>query len=231
MSNQHTGRQKVALFEAIVAYASNLDNVEVLAAAVERIAQKHTSFHIQPEGYNIVGLHLIETFRELVPEQFTADIEQAWTRAYQVLANIFINREEAIYQQQESTVGGWRGKRAFALVEKHRESELVTSFVFKPVDQQPVMDYQPGQYLGIEVKPAHFDNIEIRQYSLSDKPNGSSYRISVKREFGDIDGKVSNYLHDKLNIGDLVDLHPPAGDFFFNDNQAPVVSERVDLCG
>ena len=231
MSNQQTGRQKVALFEAIAAYAKNLDNLAVLKHAVERITHKHTSFHIKPADYDIVGLHLIETFRELLPEQFTSAVEQAWTNAYGVLANLFINKEEALYSERESSEGGWRGKRAFALVAKERESALVTSFTFEPIDQQAVMDFNPGQYIGIELKPTTSEHIEIRQYSLSTSPNGKSYRISVKRELANQSqnnamtnqGVMSNYLHDHLNVGDLVDLHAPTGDFFFQDKKAPVV--------
>ena len=223
LSNQETGRQKVALFEAIVSYAKNLDNVSVLKHAVERIANKHVSFHIKPADYQIVGHHLIETMRELLSHHFTKAVEEAWTTAYGVLANLFINREEELYTFRESSTGGWRGKRAFGLVEKVNESELVTSFVFEPIDQQPVMDFNPGQYLGIEIKPSTSDYIEIRQYSLSTSPNGKSYRISVKRELGEHAGVMSNYLHDHLNVGDIVDLHAPTGDFFFTDKQAPVV--------
>ncbi|WP_111978006.1 NO-inducible flavohemoprotein [Algibacillus agarilyticus] len=223
MSNQQTGRQKTALFGAILAYAKNIDNLAVLKHAVERIVQKHTSFHVEPAHYDVVGLHLIETLRELLPEQFTEEVETAWTAAYGVLANVFINREEELYSQRENTLGGWRGKRAFCLVDKVVESALVTSFVFEPMDHQPVIDYQVGQYVGVELTPQGSDYVEIRQYSLSSKPNGKSYRISVKRELGEHDGLMSNHLHDHLNVGDLVDLHAPAGDFFFVDRSAPVV--------
>ncbi len=217
MSNQHTGRQIEALFNAIAAYAQNIDNLAVLKNMVERIAQKHTTFHIKPDDYKLVGHHLIETLRELLPEQFSQEVERAWTNAYGVLANIFINREEQLYSEREKQVGGWRGKRAFSLVAKIEESELVTSFVFEPIDRLPVLDYQVGQYIGIELKPKGAEYKEIRQYSLSNKPNGESYRISVKRELTAAptpNGLISNYLHDHLNIGDLVDLHAPAGDFF-----------------
>jgi len=222
LSNQKSGSQKTALFEAIVAYAKNIDNIAVLKHAVERIAQKHTSFHIQPEHYQIVGLHLIETFRELLPEQFTEQVESAWTAAYGVLANVFINREEQLYSERENSHGGWRGKRAFCLVDKKTESALVTSFTFEPVDQQPIIHYQVGQYIGIELTPTNSEHIEIRQYSLSNLPNSKSYRISVKREQGEHNGLMSNHLHDHLQVGDLVDLHAPAGDFFFVNRQAPV---------
>jgi len=223
MSNQQTGKQKVALFEAILAYAKNIDNLSVLKHAIERIAQKHTSFYIQPEHYQVVGLHLIETLRELLPEQFTEQVEAAWTAAYGVLAGVFINREEQLYSEREHTKGGWRGKRAFCLVEKKVESSLVTSFTFEPIDQQSLIDYRAGQYISIELTPKDGENIEIRQYSLSDKPNAKSYRISVKREVNEHIGLMSNHLHDNLNEGDLVDLHAPAGDFFLNEKQAPVV--------
>ena len=67
------------------------------------------------------------------------------------------------------------------------------------------------------------DFIEIRQYSLSDKPASDHYRISVKRELTDPKGLVSNYLHDNIQVGDVIKVHPPAGDFFFVDRNSPVV--------
>jgi len=223
MSNQQTGRQQVALFEAIAAYAKNIENLSALTSAVERIAQKHTSFNIQAEHYAIVGHHLIETLRELATEAFTPDVEDAWTNAYQFLAGIFINRESELYQQRSADIGGWQGARAFKVINKVIESELVKSFIFVPVDQQAVIDFTPGQYIGLEVHPTGNDYKEIRQYSLSDKPNGNSYRISVKREQQGVPGKVSNYLHDAINVGDEVKLYAPAGDFFFVDRQTPTV--------
>ena len=130
MANQHSGRQQVALFEAIAAYAKNIENLAVLTAAVERIAQKHTSFNIKAPHYAIVGHHLIETLRELASDAFTPNVEEAWTKAYQFLAQIFVNREAELYQERGDTLGGWRDARAFNLVEKKIESKLVTSFIF-----------------------------------------------------------------------------------------------------
>ena len=223
MANQHSGRQQVALFEAIAAYAKNIENLSALTTAVERIAQKHTSFNIKAPHYAIVGHHLIETLRELASEAFTAEVEEAWTAAYQFLAQIFINRETELYQQRAETLGGWRDGRAFTVIDKVVESTLVTSFVFMPVDDKPIIGFQPGQYLGIEVSDPSREFKEIRQYSLSNKANDQTYRISVKREKNEVPGIVSNYLHDEVHIGDNINLYAPAGDFFFNDRQAPVV--------
>jgi nitric oxide dioxygenase len=222
MSNQVSGRQQVALFEAIAAYAKNIENLGALTQAVERIAQKHTSFAIQPAHYAVVGHHLIETLRELAPDAFTDEVEDAWTAAYQFLAQIFITRESELYEQRGQSNGGWKGARSFTVIEKTKESKWVTSFLLEASDKKPVIDFIPGQYLGLEVTPMNAKYKEIRQYSLSDTPNGSTYRISVKREANDNPGVVSNYLHDWVNVGDKVNVHAPAGDFYFQDRQAPV---------
>jgi nitric oxide dioxygenase len=222
MSNQVSGRQQVALFEAIAAYAKNIENLGALTQAVERIAQKHTSFAIQPTHYAIVGHHLIETLRELAPDAFTTDVEDAWTAAYQFLAQIFITRESELYEERGQSNGGWKGARRFTVIEKTKESKWVTSFLLEGSDKKPVIDFIPGQYLGLEVTPTNAKYKEIRQYSLSDTPNGSTYRISVKREANDNPGVVSNYLHDWVNVGDEVNVHAPAGDFYLKDRQAPI---------
>ncbi|KHT51516.1 NO-inducible flavohemoprotein [Vibrio sinaloensis] len=223
MTHQKTGRQSVALFEAVAAYAKNIENLAALTSAVERIAHKHTSFNIQAEHYHIVGHHLIETLRELAPDAFTAEVEEAWTAAYLFLAQIFIDREGDLYQQRSQAKGGWENAREFKVTQKIRESEFVTSFVLAPVDGGAVLDYQPGQYLGIEVKPAGSEHVEIRQYSLSHKPNGKDYRISVKREVGEHKGLVSNHMHDAVKVGDVVRLYAPAGDFYYQEKNVPVV--------
>ncbi|MFV0262135.1 MAG: NO-inducible flavohemoprotein [Kluyvera sp.] len=218
MSNQRNGDQREALFNAIAAYASNIENLPALLPAVEKIAQKHTSFQIQPEQYNIVGAHLLATLDEMFsPGQEVLD---AWGKAYGVLAGVFINREAEIYQDNASKTGGWEGTRAFRIVKKTPRSALITSFEMEPVDGQLVADYQPGQYLAVWLKPEDFAFQEIRQYSLTRKPDGKGYRIAVKRENG---GQVSNWLHNVAKEGDVVHLAAPAGDFFLSVSpQTPV---------
>jgi nitric oxide dioxygenase len=74
MSNQRNGDQREALFNAIAAYASNIENLAALLPAVEKIAQKHTSFQIKPEQYNIVGGHLLARWMRC-----SARVRKCWT--------------------------------------------------------------------------------------------------------------------------------------------------------
>ncbi|WP_257265351.1 FAD-binding oxidoreductase, partial [Endozoicomonas sp. ONNA2] len=107
----------------------------------------------------------------------------------------------------------------------HDVRSVVIRFYFEPVDGLPVADFQPGQYIGIYLLPEHSEHRCIRQYSLSDAPNGKSYRISVKREGkGETRGMISHYLHDNIQINDSVELCPPSGDFYLNQrSDGPVV--------
>ena len=222
MANQDTGRQQFALFNALAAYAQNIDNLAVLKEALARINHKHTSLNILPEHYPIVGAHLIGTLKELLPEQFTPDVEYAWREAYGVLADICITEEAALYEHSKNKHGGWAGTRQFEITNKQAESELVTSFTLTPVDGEAVITHKPGQYLGIKVKPEGAEYEEIRQYSISQKSNAKNYRISVKKELQPKPGMVSNYLH-SLEQGTIVELYPPAGDFFLRNNTSPAV--------
>ncbi|EMM0381923.1 NO-inducible flavohemoprotein [Pluralibacter gergoviae] len=218
MSNQRNGDQREALFNAIAAYATHIEDLPALLPAVEKIAQKHTSFQIRPDQYAIVGTHLLATIDEMLhPGE---EVLNAWGKAYGVLADVFIKREGEIYQQNAAKHGGWVGTRPFRIVSKQPQSDLITSFELEAADGGDVADYQPGQYLAVWLKPAGFEHQEIRQYSLTRKANRKGYRIAVKREEG---GQVSNWLHNEANVGDIVQLAAPAGDFFLQiEPQTPV---------
>jgi ferredoxin-NADP reductase/ferredoxin len=57
-----------------------------------------------------------------------------------------------------------------------------------------------------------------RSYSLSDVPDERGYRISVKRE-----GAGSRYLHERVNVGDVLEVAAPRGTFVLREGNRPVV--------
>jgi nitric oxide dioxygenase len=106
---------------------------------------------------------------------------------------------------------------AFRVARKQAESSEITSFYLEPVDGGAVVAYQPGQYLGLRLT---INGQEVRRnYSLSQAADGQTLRISVKRE---LSGVVSTHLHDHVQVGDLLDVFPPAGEFVLRDGTAPL---------
>lgn len=209
MNNQRNGAQRQALFNALCAYGANLENLAAILPAVEKIAQKHTSLSIRPEQYAIVGEHLLATIKTVLNPG--DEVLAAWGRAYGVLAQVFIQREEAIYQASEQLSGGWRGTRSFRISAIEQQSAVIKSFTFTPVDGGPVAPFTAGQYVALYVQPAGFEYQQIRQYSLTTASNEQTYRIAVKQEAL---GTVSGWLHQHAKVGDEVQLAAPHGDFF-----------------
>ncbi|MFX5522246.1 FAD-binding oxidoreductase, partial [Acinetobacter baumannii] len=69
------------------------------------------------------------------------------------------------YDAKAAAPGGWRGARNFVVTRKVAESEEITSFYFMPEDGGALLDFEPGQYIGLRMV---VDGLEQRrQYSLS----------------------------------------------------------------
>lgn len=215
-----SGSQPRALTAAILAYASNIDNLGALAPAVERIAQKHVGLQILPEHYPHVADALLGAIEAVLGDAATDEILAAWGEAYWFLAHILIAREGHIYRDLATAEGGWSGWRDFAVEEVRRESGIIASFILRPVDGGPVVRHKPGQYLTFWFEIPGHPPVK-RNYSISDAPNGSTYRISVKREPL---GLASGWLHDSVKPGTVLKVAPPAGEFFLAAHpERPVV--------
>ncbi|WP_153127262.1 NO-inducible flavohemoprotein [Peribacillus tepidiphilus] len=224
--NQKQGRQQKALASTVYAAAMYIDNLEAILPVVKQIGHKHRSLGIKPEHYPIVGKHLLLAIKDVLGDAATDEIIDAWEKAYQVIADVFISVEAEMYDQAANQKGGWDGFRNFVVDRKVVESDVITSFYLKPEDQKELATFQPGQYISILLDIEGEEYTHIRQYSLSDAPGKDYYRISVKRETGsDIpDGIVSNYLHDQVKEGDILKVSAPAGDFVLDTTKnTPVV--------
>ncbi|GAB3256930.1 2Fe-2S iron-sulfur cluster-binding protein [Chitinimonas naiadis] len=102
----------------------------------------------------------------------------------------------------------WRPFRVASVV---NESSSVRSFVLEPTDGTVLVPHQAGQHLPIRLTLPGADKPTVRTYTLSVAPSDGVYRISVKR-----DGAVSQYLHDAIQVGDLIETRAPAGGFTFD---------------
>jgi len=218
ITSQTTGRQPRALAGAVLAYATYIDDLPKLRSAVELIAHKHASLQVSAPQYAVVGHFLIQAIGQVLGDAATPEIVDAWTNAYGVLADVFINREAQLYEVQKAH--RWPGWRKFRVARKVAETEHITSFYLEPSDGvTPLPAYLPGQYVSLQVFVPELGLLQSRQYSLSDAPTkkGLFYRVSVKKEPGEVvnhPGLVSNLLHGRYDIGDEVELSHPQGEFY-----------------
>ncbi len=217
-AHQASGEQPRALANGVLMYARHIDRLDALGPLVAQIINKHVALQVLPEHYPLVGNCLLRAIREVLGEAIATDaVIEAWAAAYQQLADLLIGQEERLYQAKAEAPGGWRGARPFRIARKVKESEEITSFHLQAEDGGPLMEFLPGQYIGLRLE--NDGKEERRNYSLSAAGNGREYRISVKREPG---GVVSNALHD-MPEGAIVELFAPAGEFTLAPGNKPLV--------
>lgn len=226
-ANQRQGKQPTALAGAVYAAAANIDRLENILPVVKQIGEKHRALNVLPEHYPIVGETLLAAIKDVLGDAATPEIIDAWGKAYQVIADVFISVEADMYQAAESVTGGWRGYRKFIIDRKEEESSVITSFYLKPEDGEPISQYEPGQYITLRVKPDGEQYSHIRHYTLSTAPGKPYYKISVKREDATDSkpaGVVSTWLHRNAEVGTVVELSAPAGSFTLDQkNEQPLV--------
>jgi nitric oxide dioxygenase len=228
-ANQQNGGQARSLAASILAYAAHIDRLDQLGGMVNRITHKHASLEVQPEHYPIVGDHLLRAIRTVLGEAATPEVIDAWAAAYGQLAEIMTGVEQKLYSDSRSQLGGWPGYAPLTVKRKVVESEVITSFHLASPSGAPLPTFLPGQYLAVKAQVADSPFEQIRQYSLSRVPNGSTYRISVKRESAPAhiaaaqNGLISNHLHESVHQGDTILAHVPQGDFVLRDSGKPVV--------
>lgn len=100
------------------------------------------------------------------------------------------------------------------------ESAVIKSFYLAPKDGLTPR-FKPGQFLTIKMPIA--DKQTIRTYTVSSAPADPLVRISIKREAASQpefdDGVFSNFMHQHVSVGDVVEVKQPCGPFFFDASE------------
>jgi nitric oxide dioxygenase len=101
MQHLDGGGQAHKLAAAVYAYATHIDRLDELTTAVDYIAHRHVATRILPEQYPLIGEKLLQAMKDVLQEAATDEVIAAWAEAYEALATIFIQKEKAIYQQDD----------------------------------------------------------------------------------------------------------------------------------
>ena len=213
-TNQANGRQPRAFTAVILAFAANINHTSELIPRFERMCNKHCSLGIRPEHYDVVGKFLLQAFAQILGSRWNPNLHAAWSKAYSMLARMLMTREQQMYGE----FGNWKSWRNFRIDRKVIEGDRIFSLYLVPADGQRLPAFLPGQYVTLRMKVPTTGRFQLRQYSLSDVPYPDHYRITVKRVQGDKisePGVVSSLLDDR-QVGDIVEISHPTGDFHVN---------------
>ena len=118
-----------------------------------------------------------------------------------------------------ATPPAWRGFRALKVLATRQESQEVRSFELATQDGSSLPASLAGQYIIVKVRPAADKPPVARNYSLCGPPNAATYRIGVKNE----GGGVSAFLHQHVQVEDILEISAPRGAFALTAGSTPIV--------
>jgi len=96
----HQGRMLMSMLSAAV---NGLSNIDALVPAVRQLGARHVKYGVQDEHYATVGSALLWTLEQGLDEKFTPAVREAWTTAYELLADVMqFGAREALATQVET---------------------------------------------------------------------------------------------------------------------------------
>ncbi len=122
----------------------------------------------------------------------------------------------------------YRDQFRAAVTDVRPESDVITSYFLRRADGKAPASHQPGQFLPIRLEVPGEDMPAMRTYTISDAPNGNTYRLSIKREGGA--ALASTFLHDQVKTGFHLEAMAPRGKFALDrSSDRPVVLISVGV--
>src|SRR6516164_2840084 len=77
--------QRKKLLGALALVIQNLRKPEVLVSALGGLGQRHVAYGVRPEHYPIVGAVLLDTFADVLGDDWTPEYHDAWAQAYEAI--------------------------------------------------------------------------------------------------------------------------------------------------
>ncbi len=90
--------QGAKLMATLGVVVNGLRALDKIVPVAEDLARRHIDYGVQADHYKPVGEALIYTLRQGLGDDFTDDLEEAWTAAYATLSDVMIG---AAYGKKE----------------------------------------------------------------------------------------------------------------------------------
>ena len=92
--------QSRKLIDMLSVIVGRLDRLDEITEDLQQLAIRHVSYGAKPAHYKAIGRTLIWTLKQGLGADWTPELEQAWTRCYQILSDTMI--KAANYKSQST---------------------------------------------------------------------------------------------------------------------------------
>jgi hemoglobin-like flavoprotein len=83
-------KQKTILLGTLVLLRKSLRDLNAIVPKLHELGARHVAYGARPEHYPVVGEVLIASMAEIAGTAWTAEYEQAWTKAFGIVAGAMI---------------------------------------------------------------------------------------------------------------------------------------------
>ncbi|MEV0711118.1 FAD-binding oxidoreductase [Nocardia aurea] len=225
--NQAEGTQPRALAASIAQFATHLVDPRAPrpSGMLGRIAHKHASLGITADQYVVVHDNLFAAIVAVLgAEVVTERVAAAWDAVYWSMAHTLIALERDLYTRSGVEPGAVF--REVTVVARADDVPGVVVFAVETTDGSALPEFLPGQYISVAVRLPDGTR-QLRQYSLVGAPGDGRFAFAVKRVAASADrpaGEVSSWLHDRVEVGDTLEISLPFGDLTVDpDATTPLV--------
>jgi len=84
------GEQGMKLMATLAVVVNGLRDLDKVVPVAAELAKRHVAYGVKPEDYDKVGASLLRTLAKGLGDDFTPEVEAAWTTAYGTLAGAMI---------------------------------------------------------------------------------------------------------------------------------------------
>ncbi|MBD0671785.1 globin domain-containing protein [Streptomyces sp. CBMA156] len=184
------------LFRTLLTVVRELDQPVALRATLAGLGRGHRRYGTLAAHYAAVEECLVRTLARYAADRWDAEAEQAWRRAYRMIAATMIAAAE---EDARTSPPWWQGE----VVRHERRTRDVAAVTVRPDQAYP---FRAGQYAALETPwwPRVW-----RHYSFAGAPRGDgllTFHVKAVQA-----GWVSNALVHRAAPGDVLRLGPAAG--------------------
>ena len=86
--------QAKKLFASLVLVVNNLKKPDKLTESLKGMGNKHVDYGVLPKHYPMVGMNIVKVMSIVLKEEWTPEMEKAWTEAYSAIAAIMLEGAE-----------------------------------------------------------------------------------------------------------------------------------------
>lgn len=80
--------QKSKLMQMLATAVNNLHQVDTIVGAVQDLGRRHVGYDVKDAHYDVVGAALLFTLGKGLGDDFTPEVEAAWTETYGLVATV-----------------------------------------------------------------------------------------------------------------------------------------------